>query len=227
MVAVPAELNQPRRRAVPPEVAAEAARLELGDIAPEPAPAPAPHPQDDRARWMVKDAAARKSAYREHLARGTAPAAARPQEPPAPLPIPEHIPAPEETQVESVGGERRSKHPSLEELAFIRSQVQEVDPDEHEARVAAPRVDRQSRMAVGLRPIRVARGMTQMQLAQATALDQLTISRLETGKNPPSLSTATRLAAALKVDVMDLYEVSPTIPRLARRRRIHRSRRLM
>ncbi|HEV3232160.1 MAG TPA: helix-turn-helix transcriptional regulator [Candidatus Dormibacteraeota bacterium] len=55
-----------------------------------------------------------------------------------------------------------------------------------------------------VRAVRVDRGWTQEQLAEAAALDRTYISGLERGSRNPALSTIERLATALEVKVSTL-----------------------
>jgi DNA-binding XRE family transcriptional regulator len=56
-----------------------------------------------------------------------------------------------------------------------------------------------------LREWRKYRQMTQVALAQATALSQSAIASIELGKRIPNMDTARRLALALKCDIADLF----------------------
>ena len=60
--------------------------------------------------------------------------------------------------------------------------------------------------AVGeeIRNLRKAKGMTQAQLARAAGILRPNLSRIEAGKHRPTLETLERIAAALKVPVVDL-----------------------
>lgn len=57
-----------------------------------------------------------------------------------------------------------------------------------------------------VKALRVARGMTQAELAEAVDLQPQTISRIELGKHPSSFSTIARLAAALRVPEAALFD---------------------
>jgi transcriptional regulator with XRE-family HTH domain len=63
-----------------------------------------------------------------------------------------------------------------------------------------------------LRFLRTNKGLTQIQLAELTGLDQSHISKLETGATKPSYDTLTRLAAALGITVADLLDESRDDP---------------
>lgn len=65
-------------------------------------------------------------------------------------------------------------------------------------------------MLTALKRLRRSRGMTQRQLAEKAGwADRLaTISDLEKGKTNPTLSTMQQVAAALGVEVRDLFEPS-------------------
>ena len=53
--------------------------------------------------------------------------------------------------------------------------------------------------------IRSARGLTQIQLAQAVGANQATISKIESGAGNPTLSMINRIAAALRVHPSALF----------------------
>lgn len=55
-----------------------------------------------------------------------------------------------------------------------------------------------------LRALRTTKGVTQIQLSQASGIDQSTISRMETGKQDVSVSQLRKLAIALGVKPADL-----------------------
>ena len=61
-------------------------------------------------------------------------------------------------------------------------------------------------MAVGrqVRGLRKIKGTTQAQLARAAGILRPNLSRIEAGKHRPTLETLEKLAAALKVPVVDL-----------------------
>ena len=59
-------------------------------------------------------------------------------------------------------------------------------------------------MATNIRAIRKARGMTQMELAKASGIHNITICKYEVGEVIPSLKNAEKLAKALGVTVNDL-----------------------
>lgn len=60
----------------------------------------------------------------------------------------------------------------------------------------------------GLRHWRIARALTQEELAQRASLNRVSVGRLETG-TPARMSTIRRLAAALGVDPGDLMRQPP------------------
>lgn len=60
-----------------------------------------------------------------------------------------------------------------------------------------------------LRAARRAKSMRQEDLAEAAGVSQSTIVRLENGQNEPTFSTALRIARALGVSPMDLWEAEP------------------
>jgi transcriptional regulator with XRE-family HTH domain len=53
--------------------------------------------------------------------------------------------------------------------------------------------------------IRLARGLTQKQLARRARYGEVSVSRLETGDSVPKIDTIVRVAKALEVDVGDLF----------------------
>lgn len=57
-----------------------------------------------------------------------------------------------------------------------------------------------------LKRIREQRGMTQVELAEAVGLQQRAISSLETGVNQPYLTTAAKIAEALKTKLEKFLE---------------------
>ena len=61
-------------------------------------------------------------------------------------------------------------------------------------------------MAVGrqVRGLRKIKGMTQAQLARAAGILRPNLSRIESGKHRPTLETLEKLAAALRVPVVEL-----------------------
>lgn len=56
-----------------------------------------------------------------------------------------------------------------------------------------------------LRIIRTAKGLSQVELAEAVGIKQATVSRIEKGVNNPSLDVAERIAQALGVNVVELF----------------------
>lgn len=55
-----------------------------------------------------------------------------------------------------------------------------------------------------IREFRTSRGLTQLELAENSALDRKTISRIENHQYSPSLSSIFAIASALEVDPKDL-----------------------
>ncbi len=82
----------------------------------------------------------------------------------------------------------------------------------HEAEASYPYYYRRNRARIGrsgavaeqVKDLRKAKGMTQAQLARAAGILRPNLSRIEAGKHRPTLETLERLAAALKVPVVDL-----------------------
>lgn len=60
------------------------------------------------------------------------------------------------------------------------------------------------RIGQRLKTLRKQRGLTQVQLAEMTGLKRPNISRLEAGTHVPGIPLIERLAAALKIDIVDL-----------------------
>jgi len=65
-------------------------------------------------------------------------------------------------------------------------------------------VDPTAQFAENLRRLRLAAGMTQDRLSEATQMDAAEISRLERGGRDPQLLTIVRLARGLGVTAADL-----------------------
>jgi len=57
-----------------------------------------------------------------------------------------------------------------------------------------------------IREIRKARGLTQEQLAEMIDVEQKHVSRIESGKNYPSIELLKKMAAALKVPLMGFFD---------------------
>lgn len=66
------------------------------------------------------------------------------------------------------------------------------------------RMDSSQQVGKKIRELREARGSTQVQLARAAGILRPNLSRIEAGKHRPTLDTLERLAAALKIPVVDL-----------------------
>lgn len=64
-------------------------------------------------------------------------------------------------------------------------------------------------MSLKLKLLRVQAGMTLEELAQAAELTRSYVSKLERGVSTPSVSTALKLAKALKVRVEEVFSASP------------------
>jgi transcriptional regulator with XRE-family HTH domain len=62
----------------------------------------------------------------------------------------------------------------------------------------------QKRLAMRLKRLREARGLTQEHLAKRSGVSHGYLARLEIGMHDPSLSTLAKLAKALKVSVAEL-----------------------
>ena len=60
-----------------------------------------------------------------------------------------------------------------------------------------------------LRATRRAKGLKQEDLAAAAGVSQSTIVRLESGQNEPTFGTALRIARALGVSPLDLWDEQP------------------
>lgn len=57
-----------------------------------------------------------------------------------------------------------------------------------------------------IREIRKARGLTQEQLAEMIDVEQKHVSRIESGKNYPTIDRLEKVAAALKVPLMGFFD---------------------
>ena len=67
-------------------------------------------------------------------------------------------------------------------------------------------------LGVNLKRLRLAAGLTQMELSNRSGLDMAEISRLERGVKDPRLSTIVRLATGLEVDARDLVRgIQPSL----------------
>ena len=66
-----------------------------------------------------------------------------------------------------------------------------------------------------LRQLRLARGLTQTQLAERARSNLQFISRLERGTNTPTIGMLLRLAEALECRMVDLVEVFDRSPHIA------------
>ena len=66
-------------------------------------------------------------------------------------------------------------------------------------------MDVATRFGTRLRELRVAAGLTQAELAERAGISVNFISLVERGLKSPTLSTMERLAAALKVPIMELF----------------------
>lgn len=73
-----------------------------------------------------------------------------------------------------------------------------------------------SPIEVRLRELRTRRGLTQVQLAERTGLDQATISRIERGRSGMDFEVLDRLCAALECEP---GEILSRVPDRRRRRR--------
>ncbi len=71
-------------------------------------------------------------------------------------------------------------------------------------------------MRLRLRELRTNRGLTLQELANQSRVSLMAIQRAETGKTEPRLVVLERLARALGVGIVDLFE--PEAPRKRRRK---------
>ena len=58
---------------------------------------------------------------------------------------------------------------------------------------------------IRLRTARVARGLTQLKLAEAVGLKEIAISRIETGRSTPDAETKQRISIFLEKSVIELF----------------------
>jgi len=58
---------------------------------------------------------------------------------------------------------------------------------------------------IRLRTARVAKGLTQLQLAEAVGLKEIDISRIETGRSVPDPETKQRISSFLEKSVFELF----------------------
>jgi len=61
-----------------------------------------------------------------------------------------------------------------------------------------------------LKPLRIAAGFTQAQLASELGVEQATISRWESGETMPSVAKLIKLTTILKCDINDLFGADAT-----------------
>ena len=73
------------------------------------------------------------------------------------------------------------------------------------------------RIGQNIRRLRVARGLTQAQLAEAAEAAPETISRIERGHLDPAGGLIARIADALAVSVSELASATPPVPRPSKR----------
>lgn len=66
------------------------------------------------------------------------------------------------------------------------------------------RIDRSAAVGRRVKRLRTVKGMTQAQLARAAGILRPNLSRIESGKHRPSIETIEKIAAALKLPVVDL-----------------------
>lgn len=69
------------------------------------------------------------------------------------------------------------------------------------------------RIAVRIRELRLAKGWSQEQLAEATGLSRDAVSRIERGDRSPSLDTLNLVARALGTSLPQLVDVEEPLPR--------------
>jgi len=73
-------------------------------------------------------------------------------------------------------------------------------------------MDVATRFGTRLRELRVAAGLTQAELAEKAGISVNFISLVERGLKSPTLSTMERLAAALKVPIIELFRFDSADP---------------
>ena len=73
-------------------------------------------------------------------------------------------------------------------------------------------MDVATRFGTRLRELRVAAGLTQAELAERAGVSVNFISLVERGLKSPTLSTMERLAAALKVPIIELFRLDSADP---------------
>jgi transcriptional regulator with XRE-family HTH domain len=77
---------------------------------------------------------------------------------------------------------------------------------------------RRTLIAEQLKAWREVRGLSQRALAERAGMVYVMVARLELGRTDPRLSTLERLAAALRIEVVDLLTGPPQAKRPARKR---------
>lgn len=86
-------------------------------------------------------------------------------------------------------------------------------------------MDIQKLVAWNIRRVRVAKGLSQEALADGARIDRTYVSKLERGKDNPSVDVLDRIAAACEVEITDLFrkprstEKPPEVLKRGRRRR--------
>ncbi len=66
-------------------------------------------------------------------------------------------------------------------------------------------------MELRIRELRAAKGLTQAELADAAGIRVATLSEIETGQGNPRMSTLRGIASILKVHVVELFPLNPTV----------------
>lgn len=77
--------------------------------------------------------------------------------------------------------------------------------------------DLRGRVGARLKQLRLARRLTQEQLAERAGLSHKFIGEVERGRGNPTLTTLAKLSEALAVDLIDLLGLETTGPRLSPR----------
>lgn len=84
-----------------------------------------------------------------------------------------------------------------------------------------------SRIGARLQAARVARGMTQAQLAEAVSIEPVTLSRYETGARGASITVLAAAAQALGVTLADLVADDRPLPAVTRDVRVEQALRVL
>lgn len=69
--------------------------------------------------------------------------------------------------------------------------------------------DEAKRLGTRIKEVRRSRGLTQEKLSEKAGISTRYLSRLEVGKQNPSIDTLVKIAKALTIEVWELYDFTP------------------